>query len=171
MSLSSRPAEPSDYPYISESYAESYRMSHWAGAIPMPLWDGVARESLAWLLRTHQPTVTVAHGPEGDLYGWIAVQRGLMLTQRVRDAGRWVTRRMPMPPVVHYLYVGEPYRRMGIGKFLLAAAGVDIRGEFVTTHKTKMSSRLLSGRAGWRHNPLLARFEPRKAEEATREAL
>jgi GNAT superfamily N-acetyltransferase len=167
--LAIRPAEPDDLPFIADSYAHSYRASHWAGTVPMHVWQRVARESFAWLLEEHEPMVLVAGEPKGpDLYGWIAVQRGLVAPQRVRDGGRWQTRTLPLGPIVHYVYVKEAYRRIGVARSLLRSAGVDPQSEVLMTHKTAAGVRALKDRSlSWRFNPLLARFPRKGAADAT----
>lgn len=155
-----RAAEPGDAAFVVGSWVDSYRTAHAAGMIPMGAYDRVYREAVAAVLSRPGVSVFVACHPREveDIYGWAAVERGASVPVREREDGRWVERLSPCPlALVHYVYVKQPYRRMGLARALLAAAGVDPAGEFLYTCKTAVVSRLPLPRARWA--PLVARYE------------
>jgi hypothetical protein len=175
-----RPAAPSDIPSIVESWVESYRNSYSAGVIPMHQYQRTMRDAIGWLLQERGGVeVTVACHPEGDIYGWIAVESGLVAPTRtrVREQGRWSwqNRMQPLPTVIHYVYVQSAFRRVGMLKRLLKAAHLDLAGEWICTAKTPTWSRVVHALAPHidlrtRFNPLLARFPRQDAKEAVIEA-
>lgn len=160
--LDHRPALPRDAAFVVDSWSDSYRTSYAAGLSPMPLYQKHIRESLAWLFTERKPQVLIAYRPDGtgyDIYGWICFERGLTAPQQVREGGKFVTRVMPIGVVVHYLYVKEAYRRLGIARYLFKVAGIDLRSDWIFSCKTAASERItkrLAPHARW--NPLLARF-------------
>ena len=101
--------------------------------------------------------VLVAHHPDGDLYGWLALEHDVSIPEHSRVSGRWVDRLVPAGcPLVHYVYVKQPYRRLGIAKALLKEAGLDPRDKFFYTCKTAVVSHLDLPCAKWM--PLIARY-------------
>jgi GNAT superfamily N-acetyltransferase len=91
----------------------------------------------------------------------------MIAPQRIREGGRYVTRTMPLGPVVHYLYVKEPFRRIGVASYLMRTAGVDLKADWSFTHKTAASTRITKRLAPQAtYNPLLARFDKTQTQEA-----
>jgi len=157
-----------DRPLVVGFWIESYRTAHAAGLIPMHQYHDVYREAVTWVLERPGVETWVAFKPGEeagfDLYGWIAVERDVMVPKRVRRRveGRmqWVEELVQAEcPLVHYVFVKESFRRRGIGRGLFVAAGVDLRTRFLFTCKTALSSELeqrLAPEAAWR--PLVARY-------------
>jgi len=101
-----------------------------------------------------------------DLKGWIAVERGYEVVQKIRRGSRWIKERVRDPaPLVHYLYVRDGWRRSdghqpAISAGLCAAADVDPGKSFRFTCRTPVCSRLDLRNGVW--SPLIARFDPPK---------
>lgn len=146
--LAYRLAREHDRPFVVESWLSSYRTAHAAGLIAMDDWhDVMLRQVERVLARPGCETHVACHPgedlPGADLYGWIA-------TEPEPEPG--------LGPLVHYCYVKVAYRRMGIARGLLSAAGVDRQRPWVYTCKTGVVSSLPLGQGRWR--PLIARFAP-----------
>lgn len=169
-----RPALPSDVPFVVDSWADSYRTSYAAGPTPMPLYQRHMRETLAWLFQHRAPEVLIAFSPEGgdkDIYGWLCLERGITAPQSVREAGRYVTRVMPIGVVVHYVYTKECYRKLNIARYLFRIAGIDLQSAWLFSAKTAASERITKRLAPHaRFNPLLPRF-PKTQTQDGNEAL
>ena len=58
-------------------------------------------------------------------------------------------------PVVHYVYVKEPYRLLGLSKLLLQQAGVALDRPFFCTHRTQVIKHI-EGKYPCIYNPYLA---------------
>lgn len=116
-----RPAHREDRPFIFSSWLKSYRDS-----LPL-VWNGTyyaGQHSLIESLLDDDQTEIVVAGPVGDdltIFGWAVRSKPSTLR------------------ALHYVYVKEAFRRMGIGAFLA--------GEFqVATHMTKYGQLALKGR-------------------------
>jgi GNAT superfamily N-acetyltransferase len=161
---SHRLAGPADRAFIVDSWVESYRHAHAAGAIPMPHYQRVYRDAANWFLDQPGCVATVAE-LDGMLAGFIAAQTDaqVMAHQRKRVGGRlqWVDELAPAGcPFVLYLYVKDAFRHHGIGLALMAAAGARPDSRFLYMSKTPMGDRFLKKHGfaygSWR--PLDARF-------------
>jgi GNAT superfamily N-acetyltransferase len=142
-SLAYRPADTEDHSFVVESWLSSYKTAHAAGLIAMASWREVMVPQIERVLAKPGVQVHVAYHPGeqdrgADLYGWIAAEPGA-------------------EPLVHYVYVKQPYRRMGIARGLLGALGIDPASDLEYTCKTPIVSRLPLPRARWQ--PLRARFD------------
>ncbi len=147
MSLAIRRASKPDMAFVVDSFLESYRTAHAAGLIAMSDWRVVMTRQLGLLFARSGVEVHVAHHPGesvADLYGWAAVEKS-----------------EPCPLVI-YCYVKQPYRRMGIARALLAAAGISPTDTFEYAAKTGVLSKVSLPNARW--NPLRARFSPKTKE-------
>ena len=147
MSLAFRRAEEPDRPFIVDSWLESYRTAHAAGLIAMEDWRSVMGAQFERVLARPRVETFVAHHPGevdhvADLYGWIAVERGHTL------------------PYVLYVYVKQPYRRMGIARGLFGAAGVKPDAPFHHACKTAVLSDLKTKIPFARFSPLAVRYAP-----------
>lgn len=120
----SKPIE-SDHRFITQTWLDSYKKEHRAGPIPYRMWSEVMRPvAVALFLMPHVITL-VARAPnetntEVDLYGWISVRHDLS-----------------DDPVVQYVYVKALYRKLGVSRKLMKAAGVDPAGRFTYSCSTK----------------------------------
>lgn len=147
-------------PFVMSAWADSYRLSHAAGMIPMPLYDKTYRESIKWVLARPGVQVVVACHPEStsDLYGFAAAESDVLIPRRAREGGRWMQRLEPAGmPMLLYVYIKQAYRRLGIGRGLLAAAGVDSEKPFLMACKTPAVTQCrLFERGVW--SPLTVRY-------------
>lgn len=127
--------------FVFDAWSNSFRKSPWAGCIPNHLYDQVSRETARTILDRGAVVlvaVTPIDGQEGRrVMGFVVVE--------------------PNRNVLHFLYVKEMYRRLGIGRALLEAATAEFDPEldYTYTHRTKASTRFLGERFAW--NPVPAR--------------
>lgn len=107
----------------------------------------------------------VAHRPgevdrTADIYGWLAIERDYQIPVRSYGSeGNQISKMAAaLLPLVHYVFVKQPYRRLGIARGLFNAAGVNPNQHFAYTCKTAVVSRLSDKipNASWQ--PLVARF-------------
>lgn len=167
--LAFREATELDLPFVVSSWVDSYRTAHAAGMIPMPLYERMMRECVAWVLSRPGMKIWVAYRPgedpelKTDLYGWLAVESDVMTPVRVRKDGKWTEELVPAGlPLVHYCFTKQAYRRLGIARALLTAAGVPSGKPFLYACKTALVSQLpLPGGSRW--TPLIARYPKRDA--------
>jgi GNAT superfamily N-acetyltransferase len=141
-SLAFRKATAADMAFVVDSFIDSYRTSHAAGLIVMTDWRAVMVRQLALMFQRPGVEAVVAYHPEAessDLYGWLAVEHGT-------------------PPLVLYVYVKQPYRRMGIAKALLEHVGISPEARFDYAAKTGVVTKLAPKMPNARWNPLRARF-------------
>ena len=163
-SLAYRPAREPDWFFVVDSWLWSYRDAHAAGLIQMEDWNRVMKPQLAKVLARSGVSIFVAHHPGqdgtgADLYGWIAIERGYQTPARSRQGGRWVDSMVSVSePLVHYVFVKQPYRRLGIARGLFKAAGVDPAAAFNYTAKTAIVTLLADKISGGRWMPLIARY-------------
>lgn len=129
---------------VADSWSNSFRKSPYAGCIPNNLWPEVSRMTMTELLLrpTTKVMVALAPAPEGE--------RGRVMGYYVAEPG-----------VLHWLYVKKDYRRLGIGKKLLAhCVGTwpeKVRRYPRYTHKTDSSQRFLP--PGWKWDVIPARVK------------
>lgn len=141
--LAFREALDADRPLVLDSWLSSFRNAHAAGLIAMADWRAVMGPQITRMLRRPGVVVVIAYSPGeelgADVIGWAAVE--------ARD---------PMPPLVLYVYVRHPYRRLGVARRLIVRAGVDLEREWHYAAKTSVVSKLALRRAKW--TPLAARY-------------
>lgn len=148
--LAFRPARgPADMRLVYGTWLASFRMSHSAGLIPMSMYAEVYTEAISRLLTRPGVRVTVAYHPgeeEGgaDLYGWACVELGGHV------------------PIVHYVYTIQPYRRRGLARRLLEAAGVDLGEPWEFSYRTSVVAKMAGKMGPARWAPLRARDEERE---------
>jgi hypothetical protein len=117
-----RPMVLSDTPFVLQTWMHSFRMgSDWARRMHLGIYRDYHRIVMNDILR--RPSVRVyAAGPtrnEKVIYGYLLTEHG-------------VARR----DVVHYVYVKEPFRQLGLTKALVAASGINPYRVYFT-HFTK----------------------------------
>lgn len=158
--LAYRLAEPEDMTLVVSTWVESYRTSRSAGLVSMARWADVMGREVADILARPGVAIHVAHHPgeEGrlaDLYGWIAVERGYQV-ERSRERVR------ATEPLVLYVYVKQPYRRLGIARGLFKAAGVGERFNYAC--RTAVVTRLADKIPGARWEHMVVRFPKTEAQ-------
>lgn len=178
MSLAYRRAEERDLALVIDSWLESYRFAHAAGLIALDDWRDVMVPQVKRVLARPGVAVHVAYHPgetdqRADLYGWIAVERDYVVPVRGRERidgtkPMWIEKLVASDcPLVHFVYVKEAYRRMGIARGLFKAARVDPTLRFLHTCKTAVVTELKRAipRAVW--SPLIARQPLKEISNAT----
>ena len=133
-------AQPEEYALVFDSWARSFQKSPWAGCIPNHLYAQVSRQASAEIIdRGAFVLVAYVELPNG--------------TRRV--VGYAVTE----PGVLHWLFVKHDYRRLGIGKALLArvTAAFSSDAPWVYTYRTRASAPFLG--SAWKWDPKHARVK------------
>jgi ribosomal protein S18 acetylase RimI-like enzyme len=132
--------EPDEFPFIFDSWANSFRRSPWAGCVPNHLYDAVSREAARGILDRPGTRVLCAF-PEG-------VRRIMGYSVSEPERG-----------VLHWLYVKSDFRRLGVGRLLLtetlAAFNPDVDWRY--TFRTRASAAFLGDLFRW--DPSLARVK------------
>lgn len=148
---------------VLDSWLESYHNAHAAGNIPDEYYNDDMLKYIKWYLARPDNQVWVAYHPgedassKADVYGWCAVESNIKLPSRTRLDGRWHTALVPTEEkLLHYVYVKQGFRRMGIAKRLLSKAGIDTNYPYLFSHKTGITKECpLFANGRW--VPLLAR--------------
>lgn len=128
-----RPAAAEERPFILNSWLRSWHGTHYAGPLPDTEFYAAYHAAIEGLLSrpgTEALCAVDAGAEVGDhsLFGYLVVERGRAPA--------------PMQAVVHYAYVKEPFRRQGVFKSLLVAAGISPRGPWAYTYRTPIAGRL-----------------------------
>lgn len=126
-------------PFIVSAWCDSYRLSHAAGMVPMPMYEEHYREYVKWVLARSGVRLIVACHPEStsDLYGFASVEHDVMVPRQERSKGSWQRRVSPAGmPMLQYVYVKQAYRKLGIGTGLVMAAGLNPAEPFLFAAKT-----------------------------------
>ena len=112
-----------DETFLLDSWLNAYRASPWAGAVPNNKYFDVYGDAIKELL-TRGSKVLVACNPDNSsqILGWVCYE----LSARGDK-------------VVHFVYVKDVFRKLGIANSLIGAAGINPKGRFYYTYKTKMS--------------------------------
>lgn len=121
-----RPVTDSDLPFVFHSWLRSYRMSEFAKELHNQVYFPQHHKVIEGLLQRCGGVVACDPLDSTQLYGYVVAE--------VIDEC----------PVVHYCYIKEPFRKMGVAHLLLTAANVGWKPDaaFCYTHKTYQSTRL-----------------------------
>jgi hypothetical protein len=131
MKIHLRPSKPTDLSFVYDSWLNSWRRSPWAGTIPNHLYYETQRETISGLLRRGaQVTILCAEGLEDFIIGWACHER------------------TSIEPVLHYLYIKDPYLSFGFHHSLLDS----LNGPGFYTHRLP-----LKALRKWKHVPEIAR--------------
>lgn len=151
MTISHRPASPSDRSFIIDAWVSSYRTSHSAGMISMESFHRVMWPEVERVLDMPGTVTVVAYETSApadsmtNLYGFVSADFADSL------------------PLVHFVYTKAAYRRGGIARGLMRAIRVDPEKPFRFTCKTAALAELI------RHRKLpCAKFDPLTVRYATR---
>lgn len=157
-----RPAEASDVQFIIRTWVDSYKSAHGAGILPIPEFAvpcecgkpirydfaAVMEPVLANLLQRPGLTTWVAHNPREraphDLYGYLVSETGANVpTWGPGPDGRFTMRvTFTDEPLIHFIFVKQVYRGLGLARALLKVAGIDPREPFIYTCRTPNVSKL-----------------------------
>ena len=126
-----RTATPSDMVFVASSWRSCYRSSHFAGPIPMDLYNSLYRDIISRVLARRDIQVRVSAKDE-DIFGYVVFEHG----------------------VLHWLYVKDPYRRLGCARALFESAKFAQGASFVYTFKTADAAEVI------RKKHLMGKFNP-----------
>lgn len=144
--------------FVYDAWLESFRESHAAGPIPMPMYRRVYREVITWYLERPGVQLLVACNNQDtdQVFGFLAHETGAFDRSLKR-----------VLPCVHFVYVKQPFRKFGVGKALFTGAGIDPSKPFMHTFKTPEGTEVSKAKkygANWR--PLYGRFPKREDTNA-----
>lgn len=135
-----------ELPLIIDSWSRSYKKSPYAGCVRNCDWNTVSKGTIGELL--DRSRIIVAVTPIADRESEYPKVRRVM-AYSVSEPGK---------SCLHWLYVKDDYRGMGVGRALLAKTieGWSATQPRVYTHRTNASAQFLKG---WRHRDVLARVK------------
>jgi hypothetical protein len=165
--LSFRDFQEGDVRFIRHSWVESFRVSHYAGMVPMEDYHRVYHRLIQKLMDRDGVDVLVCFNPqhESQIYGFVCFEKGFTL------------------PVIHYVYVKEDFRRLpgkdgsfrhGIATMLLNRVEANPKSPFYYTFKTGAWATLVKQNgpfSGGIYRPLFARFPKEDAVNHERDML
>lgn len=132
-----RPATQDDVNFIFNSWLKSFRGGTLATGVSNPIYYAQHHRLIEGICKSAQILVAVNAADLAQIFGYVAYEP------------------MEGMNVVHYIYVKEPYRRLGLGKLLLEQAKIDAKKPFFCTHRTNVM-RFLERRYAFVYNPYLA---------------
>jgi hypothetical protein len=139
-----------DIAFIFNSWLHSYRHSLHVKNIGNTVFYAEHHKVLERLFKRCDARIACDPKDQNQIYGYIVYERitGVL--------------------VVHYCYVKQPYRRLGLCHQLLLEAGRSKEEAFAYTHETFLGNRL-SGRFRALYNPYVIHqgYEPAQAEQVT----
>lgn len=136
-----------EFKFIFDSWANSFRKSPWAGCIPNHLYDQVSRECARSILDRGARVIAAVTPIEGQEEQFPAVRR--VMGYSVSEPGR---------NVLHFLYVKDKFRGMGIGRRILEQTCA--AGEWTYTFRTRACTKFLaSSAATFKWDPIPARMK------------
>lgn len=134
-----REATSSDVGFIMSSWKRSWRVSPWAGCIRNDEYFASISSTIEGLIgRGATLQVACFGGAEGRILGWVCAE--------VLGDGTCA---------IHYVYVKDPYLRLGIGDLLVERAKGTKPGLF--TFRFSQTAEACPFSEGWTHAPEVAR--------------
>lgn len=127
-----------DLPFIYNSWLKSFKSSPWAKSIPTSIYYANHKEVIAKILP--KAIIMVACNPEdqSQIFGYAVFTPGRIIA-------------------LHYVYVKQPYRRLGIAQVLFEFARASHMRTFpmIATHVTDVWSQVLRDKWSMIYNPYL----------------
>lgn len=142
--ISIRPATSEDLPYIVTTWVRSFRESPYAGLVPNHLYYSVYEATVTDIL-ARGATLLVACSTDDPDY-----IVGFACWEHV--PGRFHSRH-----IVHYVFVREKFRRLGIARRLMAK--LEDRRAPLYTFRVPGAIDNKIRHLGWRHSPYIARIK------------
>jgi len=118
--LTLRALDPSDLAFIFNSWLKSYRDSSFGKSISNPMYFRQHHHVIDKLIGRTEIILAVNQDDPKQIYGYVCMER-----------------RGPIP-ILHYLYVKQPYRKLGIARQLFALLPDD---PFIYTHESPVVSK------------------------------
>lgn len=135
-----RDANQADVAFIFNSWLKSNRSSVLCQGVSNPVYFAQHHILVEGLVKTCKVLVAVNADDASQIFGYI-----------VHDTVEGM-------PVIHYAYVKQPYRKLGLGQLLLEQAGIDATKPFFTTHKPDFRNRMVERKYTVILNPYLAYY-------------
>jgi hypothetical protein len=152
--------------FVISAWSSSYKSSHFAGLIASEDWATIMHVQIGKLIARPTVRTIIACDPPSSLYGFIVGDTAKLVPLDLHVQGHRTER--VMVPVVHYVYVKDPYRsederggsRAGprYARGLFAALGVDPMQPFAYTCRTAIVARLADKIPRARLMPAAARY-------------
>ena len=119
-----RLATEDDIGFIFNSWLKSYRNSYFAKPISNTVYFAEHHKVIEKLAKTSQILIACNKEDEAQIYGYVCAEKvdGIF--------------------VIHYAYVKQPFRRLGIAKLLLSSFDHDFSQAAVYTHNTNIGEKL-----------------------------
>ncbi len=134
-----RNATDSDVPFIFNSWLKNFRTSPTTLGIASPVFYQQHHKVLEGLCKRASLTVACNNTDIGQIYGYLCCEK-------VEDT-----------LVIHFIYVKETFRRLGVARMLLEAQGWGPKMPIFYTHKTRMTI-ALSDKFPIVYNPYLMHY-------------
>lgn len=132
-----RPATQADVNFIFNSWLKSNRHSNAATGVLNPVYFAQHHLLIEGLCKQSKVIMAVNAEDSSQIYGY-------SVTQEIEGA-----------QVIHYIYVKEPYRRLGLAGMLLATVGINLQEPFFATHRTNVCKNF-DNKYSLVYNPYLA---------------
>lgn len=126
-SLAFRDASDDDYPFVIDSWLRSFRTSFASGPLSRERSNDAYRGQIADVMSRPKARTVVAYHPAvgseslADIYGWACCEN---------------------PQVIHYVFTKQGFRRLGIARLVIAAAGVDLAKPYVYAFRTPVVTKI-----------------------------
>ena len=115
--------EAIDKQLVLDSWLQSFRASPYAGCIPNNRYFEIYGQAISELLeRGSSILVAVNPADSTQILGWLCVEQTSKAEQ-----------------IVHFVYVKDVFRKLGICKSLFQEAGINPRSRFYYTYRTKQA--------------------------------
>ena len=143
-----------DKPFIMSSWLRSFKSSRYAGPIPNNMYWTVYAQAIEQILDRDGVKVLIACNPEKEsqIFGYIVLEQN-------HEA-----------PVVHWLYIKQPFRGWGMARSLMGFCHILKHTEFSYTYRAACAAALTAQDGPWsggRHKDGIARKKRRHLNETT----
>lgn len=135
--LEIQPIDQESKAFVLDYWLKSYRLSPWAGVVPNNLYTATYSACLQQLIDRGMEIWVLQSAKDLNLDAFV----GFVALERAEK------------PVIHYVFVKEPFRRQGLAKFMLSELDVDLTKPFFYTFRTRAAKYATNGR----YRPEIAR--------------
>lgn len=131
-----RRAQEKDISFIFNSWLKSYRNSLFAKSISNTIYFSEHHKIIEKLAKTSEIIIACNPDDPDQIYGYICAEK-------IDDIF-----------TIHYIYVKQPFRKLGLANFMLSAFDVDMGEPSIHTHQTK-TAELLAAKYNTVYHPYL----------------